>query len=77
MSMADLRRALLSQRRRGYSLPQGLDLDPAAHELDRRAPFERHRIQAGLTAEIARPGDYITLNVGGSSIPVLRQLDRP
>ena len=75
MSMANQMRALLAQRRRGYSLPQGLYLDPAAHELDRRAIFQRHWIQAGLTAEIARPGDYITLNVGGSSILVLRQQD--
>ncbi len=68
-------RAFLSQRRRGHSLPQAFYVDPAAHELDRHAIFERHWIQAGLTGEISRPGDYLTLDIGGSSILILRQQD--
>lgn len=75
MSMAEQMRALLSKRRRGYSLPQAFYLDPAVHELDRRAIFERHWIQAGLTGEIPRPGDYMTLNIGSSSILIMRQQD--
>lgn len=75
MSTASEMRALLSKRRPGYTLPQGFYLDPAVLELDRRAIFERHWIQAGLTAEIPRPGDYLTLDIGSSSILVLRQQD--
>jgi glycine betaine monooxygenase A len=75
MSMADQMRALLSKRRQGYSLPQAFYLDPAVHELDRRAIFERHWIQAGLVGEIPRPGDYMTLNIGSSSILIMRQQD--
>lgn len=75
MSLADQMRALLSKRRRGHSLPQAFYVDPAAHELDRHAVFGRHWIQAGLVGEIGRPGDYLTLNVAGSSILVLRQQD--
>ena len=75
MSMADQMRALPSERRRGYSLPRSFYLDPAVHDLDRRAIFHRHWIQAGLTSELSRPGDYLTLNIGGSSIIVLRNAD--
>jgi glycine betaine monooxygenase A len=72
MATADELRALLAQRRRGYALPQGLYVDPQVHDFDRRAIFERHWIQAGLTAQIPRPGDYLTLEVAGSSVIILR-----
>ena len=47
-------------------------MDPEAHEFDRRAIFERHWLQAGLVAQIPRPGDYLTFEVGGSSVIILR-----
>ncbi|HVS75893.1 MAG TPA: aromatic ring-hydroxylating dioxygenase subunit alpha [Steroidobacteraceae bacterium] len=72
MIMAEAMRALLSERRRGHALPQGFYVDPAVHELDRRAIFHRHWLQAGLTSQLPRPGDYLTLSVGGSSVIVLR-----
>lgn len=75
MSMADKVRALLAERRRGHALPQGFYVDPAVHELDRRAIFDRHWIQAGLTSQLPRPGDYLTLSIGGSSVIVLRNAD--
>jgi Rieske 2Fe-2S family protein len=68
-------RALLAQRRRGHALPQGFYLDPAVYELDRRAIFDRHWIQAGLTSQLRRPGDYLTLGIAGSSVIVLRNGD--
>ena len=75
MAMADNMRALLAQRRRGHSLPQGLYVGLEAHELDRRAIFERHWLQAGLVAQIPRPGDYLTFEVSGSSVIILRHDD--
>ena len=72
MSMTEKMRALFAERRRGFTLPQGLYLDPRAHEFDRRAIFERHWLQAGLVSQLSRPGDYLTLEVGDSSVIVLR-----
>jgi Rieske 2Fe-2S family protein len=72
MSMTEKMRALFAERRRGFTLPQGLYLDPQAHEFDRRAIFERHWLQAGLVSQLSRPGDYLTLEVGDSSVIVLR-----
>lgn len=75
MAMAERMRTLLAQRRRGFTLPQGLYVDPEAHELDRHAVFERHWLQAGLVSQISRPGDYLTFEVGASSVIVLRNED--
>ncbi len=75
MSTAEKMRALLAERRRGFSLPQSLYVDPQAHELDRHAIFERHWLQAGLVSQIPRPGDFFTFEVGTSSVIVLRNDD--
>jgi glycine betaine catabolism A len=72
MSMAEKMRALLAERRPGFSLPQGLYVGPEAHEFDRHAIFERTWLQAGLVSQISRPGDYLTFEVGHSSVIVLR-----
>lgn len=68
-------RDFFAERRRGHSLPQALYVDPAMHDFDIRAVFQRNWIQAGLEAEIPRPGDYFTLNIGTSSIVILRNQD--
>jgi Rieske 2Fe-2S family protein len=72
MSTVEKMRALLAQRRHGLSLPQGLYVGPEAHEFDRHAIFERHWLQAGLLSQIPRAGDYLTFEVAGSSVIVLR-----
>jgi glycine betaine catabolism A len=72
MSMTEKMQALFAERRRGFTLPQGLYLDQETHEFDRRAIFERHWLQAGLVSQLARPGDYLTFDVGDSSVIVLR-----
>lgn len=68
-------REQLSQRKRGYSLPQGLYLDPAMHDFDLEAIFYRHWLQVGLESEIPKPGDYLTLNIGPTSVVVLRNAE--
>ena len=75
MTVSQTIRDLFSDRRPGYSLPQGLYLDPGMHEFDLQAIFYRHWLQAGLEAEIPKPGDYITLSVGRSSVIVLRNTE--
>ena len=68
-------RDFFAEHRRGHSLPQALYVDPAMHDFDLRAIFQRNWIQAGLEAEIPRHGDYFTLNIGTSSIVILRNQD--
>jgi glycine betaine catabolism A len=75
MSMTDELRRLFASRRDGHSLPRELYLDPAVHEFDLRAIFERNWLQACLESEIPKPGDYVTVPVGETSIVVLRNHD--
>jgi Rieske 2Fe-2S family protein len=75
MTGLDQMRALLAQRRQGYSLPQAFYVDPAVHDFDLQAIFHRQWIQAGLEAEIPNPGDYITMSIGESPILILRNQD--
>ena len=66
---------LLAERREGFSLPQGFYVDPAMHDIDIAAVFETEWLFAGSTCEIRRPGDYLTLEIGSSSIVILRDRD--
>ncbi len=75
MTTMDTMRALFAERREGHTLPQGLYIDPAVHDFDIRAIFERNWLQAGFESEIPAPGDYFTLAVGDSPIVVLRNQD--
>jgi glycine betaine catabolism A len=75
MSTVETMRALFAERRKGYTLPQGLYVDPAVHDFDVRAIFQRNWLQAGFESEIPAPGDYFTLNVGDSPIVVVRNQD--
>ena len=75
MALADKMRALFAERRDGHTLPQPLYVDPAMHDFDMQAIFERHWIQAGLESEIPEPGDYLTLTIGASPIVILRNQD--
>jgi len=67
--------ALFAERRPAHSLPQALYLDPAVHDFDIQAIFQRQWIQAGLEAEIPRAGDYLTHTIGTTSVVVLRNQD--
>ena len=75
MSGMEKMRALFAERRKGYTLPQGLYVDPAVHDFDIRAIFQRNWLQAGFESEIPAPGDYLTLTVGDSPVVVLRNQD--
>ena len=62
----------LAARRPGRSLPGSLYRDPASFQFDLDAIFYSQWLFAGLEAEISRPGDYFTLEIGPSSVIVLR-----
>jgi Rieske 2Fe-2S family protein len=75
MSGIEKMRTLFAQRRAGYTLPQGLYVDPDVYAFDVQAIFQRSWLQAGLESEIPAPGDYLTLAVGDSPVVVLRRQD--
>lgn len=66
---------LLSERRHGFSLPQAFYVDDEIFDADMQAVFATDWLFACSVAEIKLPGDYITLEVGGDSIVVLRNRD--
>jgi Rieske 2Fe-2S family protein len=75
MISADRVQALLAERKQGFSLPQPFYVDEEFHEADIAAVFETDWIFACSTCEIREPGDYVTLEVGRSSITILRGRD--
>lgn len=66
---------LLRERRPGYSLPQGLYNDPAAHAFDLQAVFARTWLLAGFEAEVADTGQYLSFVIGPSPVLVVRGAD--
>lgn len=65
-------RSLISQYRRGFSLPQAFYTDPVIFQADLDAVFGREWIFAASEAELPDPGDRLTLSIGRESILVLR-----
>lgn len=63
---------LLNERSQGFSLPQAFYVDEDMFAADMAAVFATDWLFACNVAEIKRPGDYITMEVGGDSIIVLR-----
>ena len=62
----------LQGRKKNHSLPQPFYNDPAFYGADLDGIFHRRWLLAGFECEIAQPGDYLTFDVGRSSIVVLR-----
>jgi len=65
----------LRTRPRGHSLPRFFYNDPGLFEFDMAAIWHREWLFVGVESEVAGPGDYITLDVGGSPIIVLRDAE--
>lgn len=68
--------SLLRSRKRYSSLPQPFYNSPEIFDLDLAAIFQARWIFAAMSSEIAAPGSYLTLNIGRTSIVVLRDHDR-
>lgn len=66
---------LLARRERRHSLPQPFYVDAAFHELDIANVWERCWLFAGPSCSIPLPGQWFTLDVGRSSIVVIRGQD--
>lgn len=68
-------RALLAERTPGYSLPAPFYTSEEVFDLDLAAIFAKHWIFVASEAEIREPGDYVTVDVGKSSLIVIRDDD--
>ncbi|MBN3786539.1 aromatic ring-hydroxylating dioxygenase subunit alpha [Burkholderia sp. Ac-20353] len=66
---------LFAQRAAGHTLPQALYMSDAAFDFDMRAIFERSWLQIGFEAEICDVGSYITVEIGKSSVVIIRDRD--
>ena len=66
---------LLAARRPGHTLPAGLYTSEAAWRADCDAIFSRHWIAVGVACDVAEAGDVISLEIGPSSIVILRDDD--
>src|SRR5476649_937683 len=71
---ADLR-TLLQRRKPGYSLEAPFYTDPAVFEQDIKLIFGQHWIYAGPEAALPEDGDYITIEVGTTSVLIVRDAD--
>jgi Rieske 2Fe-2S family protein len=71
-SAHDSMRDLLQARRKRYSLPQPFYNDPAYFALDLQGIFYRHWLFAGVTCEVPEAGSFFTLEIGPTSIIVVR-----
>ncbi len=64
--------ALLQSRQKYFTLPQPFYNNPEIFDLDLKAIFVTHWLFAGMSSEIATPGSYLTVNIGRTSIVVVR-----
>jgi len=64
--------ALLAARRAGHCLPAPLYTSDAAWRADCEAIFGRHWIAIGVTCDVPEAGDVIAVEVGPSSVVVVR-----
>lgn len=71
----DTIRALIANRRPGYSLDADFYLSPAIFDLDMQAIFGRHWIFVAVEPEVPEPGDYVTVDIGQQSVVILRDDD--
>jgi Rieske 2Fe-2S family protein len=72
MSQHTLLESSLAQHHPGRSLPQAFYNSDEIYRAEVEMIWQKHWLFAGFTAEIRRPGEWFTLQVGPSSILVVR-----
>lgn len=70
-AMADL----FGQCVRGHTLPQQLYTSEAVFDFEMKAVFARSWLQAGHLAEVVKVGDYITVQLGKTSVVIIREAE--
>lgn len=66
---------LVTRREPGHSLEATFYTSADVFDLDLRAIFERHWLFVATEPELPEPGDYVTVEIGTSSVIVLRDDD--
>ena len=64
--------ALLATRRDGHGMPRAFYQTESLYELELARIWHGGWLFAGFTFEVPKPGDYLTLDVGGTSLLVMR-----
>lgn len=67
--------SLLRSRKPGYSLPAGLYTRQDVFEADLDVMFHRHWILIGLECDVPEPGDVCVVDIGRSSVAIVRDDD--
>ena len=67
--------ALVARRRPGHSLEAAFYNSPAVHDADLRLIFGRHWVFVASEPELPEPGDYVTVEIGRTSIVLVRDDD--
>ena len=65
----------LRTRPREHSLPQVFYNDPAVFRMDMEVVFHKEWLCVGVECEVAAPGQYLSLEIGGSPVLVVRGTD--
>jgi glycine betaine catabolism A len=66
---------LIASRREGYTLPAPFYRSPELFARDVELIFGRYWFYVGIEPEIAEPGDYLTVEIGGDSVIIVRDDD--
>jgi Rieske 2Fe-2S family protein len=74
LSDADIAR-LVAERQPGHTLQAPFYVSPEIFDLDLELIFSRHWIFVATEPEIAEPGDYVTVQIGRSSVAIIRDDD--
>ena len=64
--------ALVARRRPGHSLEAAFYTSQEVLDLDLRLIFGQHWIFVGSEPELPEPGDYVTVQIGGTSVILVR-----
>jgi Rieske 2Fe-2S family protein len=74
LSSADVA-AMVSRRAVGFSLESPFYTSQEVFDLDQELVFGRHWLFVATEAELAEPGDFVTVDVGRSSVIIVRDDD--
>ncbi|GGO84715.1 (2Fe-2S)-binding protein [Marinobacterium nitratireducens] len=66
---------LLKTRERNYSLPRELYNDPQMFRVDMEEVFQKEWLFVGMSSEIPKKGDYLTVEIGQNPVLVVRDAD--
>ena len=67
--------AILDTRAEGHSLPAGLYTREDVFDVDLDVFFRKHWIQVGLECDVPEPGDAVVIDIGSTSLILLRDDD--